>query len=255
MTTEATVRRGLKKYAPILLKAREDNLNEADTVQRLIKVFEEVLGYDMLEEISRESQVRDRYVDLALKVEGKIRLLVEAKAAAISLRERHIDQAERYAAEGNHPWVILTNGVEWSLYHLTFEEGVEYVRAWHFDLTATSVEEASESLALIHRTSVKDGTLDDYWQRRSALNPDNLGGALFHEDSIHAIRRVLRRKEGILVDEEDLAKALHSMLTPEARDQIGPAKIIRPRKPRATEETKTLPVAAPEPSTPSSPKQ
>jgi hypothetical protein len=69
-----------------VLKAQEDNLNEADTVQRLIKVFEDVLGYDALSEISREAAIKDKFVDVALKIEGTIRVLVEAKSAGTTLR-------------------------------------------------------------------------------------------------------------------------------------------------------------------------
>jgi hypothetical protein len=120
------ISRPLKKFLPHLLQAQCDNLNEADTVQRLIKVFEEVLGYDSLTEISRETQ--NKYVDVALKVDGVTRLLVEAKAAGVTLRDRHIEQAQSYASRNNCQWVLLTNGVVWQLYHLTIEEGIEYER-------------------------------------------------------------------------------------------------------------------------------
>lgn len=45
------IRRSLKKFVPHLLAARDENLNEADTVQRLVKFFEDVLGYDAMSEI------------------------------------------------------------------------------------------------------------------------------------------------------------------------------------------------------------
>lgn len=82
------IRKPLKKYLPHLLKAREDNLNEADTVQRLIKVFEEVFGYDPMGEISREAAIKDRFVDVAIKIDNAVRFLVEAKSAATVLRDR-----------------------------------------------------------------------------------------------------------------------------------------------------------------------
>jgi hypothetical protein len=46
------------------------------------------------------------------------------------------------------------------------------------------------------------------------------------------MRREVRQKEGLAVDEEDLAKALHDMLSVEAREVIGPMKIRRQRSPR-----------------------
>ncbi len=115
----------LKRFAQAFREARERQANESDTVMYLVKFFEDVLGYDSLRgEISKEFQVKDRYCDIALKIDGEVRLLVEAKAASQqSLAERHIEQAENYAARGGIRWVLLTNGIGWRLYHLTFAEG------------------------------------------------------------------------------------------------------------------------------------
>ena len=221
------IRRDLKKYLPHLLKAAEDNLNEADTVQRLTKVFEDVLGYDAMTDISREASVKDKFVDVALKIEDAVRILVEVKSAATTLRDRHIEQAQNYAANGNIRWVLLTNGVAWNLYHLTFEEGIESTLAFSVGLTAELDDKAVELLSLLHRQSVKKGDLDEYWEQRIALSPASIGRALFTEEALKFVRREIRRREGILIDEEDLAQAIHEMLSTEARERIGPLKIRR----------------------------
>jgi len=231
------IKRSLRKFVPHLVKAREDNLNEADTLQRIIKVFEEVLGYDPMGEITRESQVRDKYVDIALKIDGAIRLLVEAKSAGTELRDRHIEQAQHYAAEANVPWVILTNGLVWNLYHLSFEEGIEYVKAFSVDLAADSVEKAEEYLGKLHRQSVVKGELEEYWQHRAALSPESIGRAIFTEGTLKLIRREVRRREGILIDEEDLARAIHEMFSTETRELLGPPKIRRKAKARVRSKT------------------
>ena len=44
------------------------------------------------------------------------------------------------------------------------------------------------------------------------------------------IRRDIRKREGPFVDEEDLAAARHEMMSPEARQQMGPMRIRRRRK-------------------------
>ena len=54
------ITRQLKKYIPHLLKAQDDNLNEADTVQHIVKVFEDVFGYDALSEITREMEIKSK---------------------------------------------------------------------------------------------------------------------------------------------------------------------------------------------------
>jgi predicted type IV restriction endonuclease len=225
------VRKPLKKFIPHLIAARDQNLNEADIVVRLIKVLEDVLGYDGLSEITREMNLKDKYVDLAVRIDGTVKFLIEAKSAGTELRDRHIEQAERYAAENNIRWVLLTNGIVWNLYHLTFEEGIEYARAFSIDIT-TDLDQCAECLGLLHRTSVRKNGLDDFWAHRVALGPSSIGKALFHENTLRLMRREIRRKEGLAVDEEDLARALHEMLSVDAREIIGPLKIRRTRAAR-----------------------
>jgi predicted type IV restriction endonuclease len=229
----ADIRKPLKKYLPHLLKAQEEGLNEADTVQRLIKVFEEVLGYDPMSDITREAAVKDRFVDVALKIDGAIKLLVEVKSGGTVLRHKHIEQAQNYAANGNIRWVVLTNGVGWHLYHLTFEEGIESTLAFAVDLVEGVTDKAAELLGLIHRQSVRKGELEEYWAHRVALSPASIARALFTEEALKFIRREIRRREGLLIDEEDLASAIHEMFSTEARERVGPLKIRRKQKARS----------------------
>lgn len=243
------IRKPLKKLLPVMLKAQEENLNEADTVQRLVMFFEQVLGYDPLTEITHEKQIKDKYVDIAIKIDANIKLLVEAKAAATDLRDRHIEQAKSYAAEGNIRWVVLTNGVIWSLYHLTFDEGLEYERVFQVDLKAEDIDEQAKLLALLHRRSIKSGEHEEFWNMRSALGPSSLARALYTDTVLRVIRRDIRKRDGVLVDEEDLAAAFHSMFTAEVREKIGPVRIRRkrasPKEGRPSEAT----AAQPAPST------
>ena len=238
------IRKPLKKYLPHLMKAQEENLNEADTVQRLIKVFEDVFEYDPMGDISREAAIKDRFVDVALKIDGTIRLLVEAKSAGTVLREKHTEQAQNYAANSNIRWVLLTNGVAWNLYHLTFEEGIEATLAFSVDLTEGVTDKGSDLLALLHKQAIRKGELDSFWEHRVALSPASIGRALFTEEAFKFIRRDIRRREGILIDEEDLANAIHEMLSTEARERIGPMKIKR--KPKARVPKPAVPAATPD---------
>ena len=219
--------RQLKKYVPHLLKAQEDNLNEADTLQIIVKVFEDVLGYDALSEISREMEIKSKYVDLTIKIDAKTKFLVEGKSAATKLRDRHIEQGERYAAEGNIQWVLLTNGVEWNLYHLTFDEGIDYERVFSATIAedADALGKAADLLALLHRQAIKTGEHEEFWKKRAALSAVCIGKAIFNEDVLLFIRREIRRHEGTLIAVEDLADAIYSLFSPETQVQIGPVKI------------------------------
>ncbi len=227
------IRKPLKKFLPYLLKAQEENLNEADTRQRIGKVFEDVLGYNIIEDLSREQQINEKYVDFAVKVDGVTRFLIEAKAAGIALRDRHIEQAQRYASEGNIRWVLLTNGVVWNLYHLTFEEGIDYELVFSVDLSKDPIEKSAEHLTMLHKQSIRKGEHEDFWQRRIALNPESIAKVLFTEEMLRTIRRQIRKQQGMQIDEEDLAHAMHEMFSMEARERIGPLRIRRRRKAKA----------------------
>jgi hypothetical protein len=225
------IRKSLKRFAPHFLQARDAGLNEADTILRLCKFFEEILGYDGLQDISRESQLKHKYVDICLKIDGRIRLLVEAKAANQQLRDRHIEQAQTYAAQNNYRWVILTNGVDWHLYHLTFDEGIEYERAFVVSLgDEEHFEEAAQRLALLHKQSINKGELETFWEKTAALDSSSIGKVLFNEDVLMRIRREIRREKGLLIDPEDLAKSIHEMLSTEAREKLGPMRIRKRRR-------------------------
>lgn len=223
------IKKPLKKIIPHLLQAQTDNLNEADTVQRLVKVLEDVFGYSAMGEITREKQVKDKYVDLAIKIDGTIRFFIEVKSAGTILRDRHIDQAESYAAKDNIRWVLLTNGVVWNLYHLTFEDGIESSRGFSVDLSKDDLDTACQYLCLLHRQSVKKDALSDFWAHQMALNPASLSKSIFSESVLRLIRRDIRHREEISVDEEDLAVAIHELFSVEARERMGPLKIRRKR--------------------------
>lgn len=239
----STFRKPLKQFRRHFLEAREAGLNEADTVLRLCRFFEEVLGYDGLQDISREAEMKHKYVDICLKIDGRVRLLVEVKAASQQLRDRHIDQAQTYASQNNYRWVVLTNGVDWHLYHLTFDEGIEYERVFDVSLASDDLlEEAADKIGLIHKRAVSKGQLDGYWEKTAALGPSSIGGALFRENVLMLIRREIRRATGMLIDREDLAKALHEMFSTEAHEQIGPVRIRRRRKPTRRKTSPTEPV-------------
>jgi len=237
------IRKALKKFAPHFLEARESALNEADTVLRLCRFFEDVLGYDGLADISREAQLKNKFVDVCLKIDDRVRLLVEAKAAGQKLRDRHIEQAQAYASQNNYRWVVLTNGVEWHLYHLTFEEGIEYERAFVVSLEKdAALEEAAEKLALLHKQSVKKGELEGFWEKATALGPESIAKAVFNDPVLMLIRREIRRDTGLLIDREDLAKSLREMLSSEARELIGPMR-IRKRRRASRKSAATAPIS------------
>ena len=199
---------------------------------RVVTLLSDVLGYDSLAEITSEQRIRERFVDFAVTIDGVTRFLIEVKAAGLTIRDRHIEQAEHYAAQGNIPWVLLTNATTWNLYHLTFDEGIDYERVFSVDLESGSLDEAVSSLRIPHRKLIVKGAHETFWKGKLALSPKSVGRALLTESVLRLIRREMRHQKGFLIDIEDLAKALHELFTPEAREQVGPAKIRKGTRPK-----------------------
>jgi hypothetical protein len=229
----------LRRFATAFREARERGANESDTAMFLVKFFEEVLGYDSLKgEISKELAIKDRYCDIALKVDGAVKLLVEAKAASLKgLTDKHIEQAENYASRAGLPWVILTNGVEWRLYHLTFTEGEGIAHDVAFEANlVTEVESGPDGLwsklSVLTRTAVKRNDLDEFWSHKKVLSAASIIRVLFHEDVLSVIRRELNRDAPARLDVEDVFKAVRDVLSKEALAEAGDLGIRKKRKRR-----------------------
>ena len=229
----------LTRFATAFRDARDRGANESDTVMYLVKFFEDVLGYDSLKgEISKELSIKDRYCDIALKIDGTVRLLVEAKAAGLrSLADKHIEQAENYAARAGVCWVLLASGVEWRLYHLTFNEGEGIAHDIAFELNLLDElekdpEAAWAKLEMLSRAAIKKNALEDFWQQRKALSPASVVRVLFEEEVLKLVRRYLRKDSEAMLDVQDVFKAVRDVISKEALAEAGDLGIKKKRKRR-----------------------
>lgn len=227
----------LRRFAAAFREARDRGANESDTIMYLVKFFEEVLEYDSLKgEISKELAIKDRYCDIALKIDGTVRILVEGKAAGIKgLVDKHIEQAENYASKAGIRWVALTNGIEWKLYHLSWaeNEGITHDLAWQANLLdemEANVESLWEKLCLLSRSSVAKGLLDEYWEHKKALSPGSIVRALFCEEVLTRIRQVLNRNAPARLEIEDVFNAVRDALSKEALLEAGDISMTKKKK-------------------------
>lgn len=235
----------LKRYIPIFKQAKDQAINEAETSLRIGKFLEDVLGYDVFSEITKEHTVKERYVDYAIKVGGKVAFFIEIKQAGLDLREKHIEQAANYAANAGVSWVALTNGSAWHLYHLTFDDGIQSDLIFAADIFNADVKETASKISLLHKKSILKGEHEDYYARVKVLSPRSIIEAIFHENSLKLIRLNLKKKSGVSVDEDGLVSGIKGMLSEEAWKLIGDVKIKRTRKsirPLATAPDKTPPI-------------
>jgi hypothetical protein len=230
-------KKALQQFTQIFLEGKERGANEADTSMYLTKFFTDVLGYDLFSEITKEFQVRDRYCDIAVKIKGVVPFLVEAKAMPVSLSDKHVEQAENYASRAGIQWVVLTNGISWRLYHLTFDSnGIEHDLAFEVHLTPDcDLEQAWNYLMLLSRDSVVKGELETFWQEKKSLAPTSLLRALFTEEVLNRLRRELRRSSDVKLQLEDVVNALRRLLNPEVMTEDIKVRKAKKKRKKAVE--------------------
>jgi hypothetical protein len=229
----------LTKYAQVFKDARERGVNESDTVMYLVKMFGDVLGYDALVgEISKEVAIKDRYCDFCVKLEGAIEYIIEVKSAAHkALKEKDIEQAENYASRGGISWVLLTNGIEWRLYHLVFAEGegITHDLVFSFDLLEeieANVDKVWSMLSLISKEGILNGDHDTYLSQKKVLSPASLIKVLVSEPVLTVIRRELNRVCEFRLDIEDVFSAIKDVLSKDSLMEAGDLCYKKKRKRR-----------------------
>ncbi|MCE5278889.1 MAG: type I restriction enzyme HsdR N-terminal domain-containing protein [Planctomycetaceae bacterium] len=228
----------LKRYAQVFKDAADRGANESDTVMYLVKFFEDVLNYDSLAgEISKEVSIKDRYCDFGIKLNGSMAFLVEAKAAGIqTLREKNIEQAENYASRCGIRWVLLTNGIQWQLYHLTFNEGEGIVHDLAFEVNLPDVDLRPDvvwaSLEMLTKDSVSVDVLSNFWNQKKALAPASLVRVLFSEPVLSIIRRELNRNAEARLEMTDVFAGVKEVLSRDALLSAGDIALTKKRKKR-----------------------
>ncbi|MDB6065565.1 MAG: hypothetical protein JWR26_1773 [Pedosphaera sp.] len=245
----------LKKFADVFQAARERKADESNTVMYLVKFFEEVLGYDPLAgEITKEIPIKDRNCDFAIFLDGKPKpeFLVEAKAAHVkNLNEKHIEQAENYAQRAAVNWVLLTNGVEWHLWHLAFDNNgctPDLVFSLNFvEKLATDPDLVWATLSVLIKSNVQENSLADYYEQQKLLSPKTIVATLVSEEVLLKIRQELNRKAKTRLDIKDVFHAVLHVLDEDAKDAAGgllaPMKKKKHRHQRTTKDS-----VSPEPS-------
>lgn len=195
----ARITAGLKRYQPILMKARDQDINESDTVTILVDILSDIFGYNKYTEITSEYAIKHTFCDLAIKLDNSPRMLIEVKAAGMELKNQHIKQAADYGSNSGIDWVILTNGVYWKVYKIIFAKPIDTELVYEFDLTTVSVKKAADIEQIYYLTreamtkSTKSSSLEDYHNQKKILNKFMIAQAIISEPVLNSIRKVLKQ--------------------------------------------------------------
>lgn len=243
----------LKKFQPILADAKKRDVNESDTVTLVVDLLSYLFGYDKYAEITSEHAIKGTYVDLAIKMDDQVQILIEVKSIGTTLDERHTKQAVDYAANQGVDWVVLTNGNEWHIYKVIFGKPLTQEVVSTFDILALNTKKASdlEQLWPLCKRGLLRSVLEEYHQQRQATSKYLLAAVVLSDPVVQRIRTEVRRVSNILISPEELVDALtHNVLKREVTDGDAAKEATkRVRKgQKRTVKKRTLKPKAPEPS-------
>jgi predicted type IV restriction endonuclease len=155
----------------------------------------EVFGYDKYSEITAEYSIRGTYCDLATKIDGILQALIEVKAVGLELKDAHVKQAVDYAANQGVDWVVLTNGISWRVYKVTFTKPIDQELVVDIDFCALDPKNQAdlEALYLWCKEGWIKSVLGEYHTQKQALSRFFLGAMVLSQPVLDVIRRELRR--------------------------------------------------------------
>lgn len=202
---------GIKRFQPVLSSAKSRDVNESDTVIIVTDMLGEVFGYDKYSEITSEHSIKNKFCDLAVRLDGSVQLLIEVKAIGLDLKDGFVTQAVDYAANQGVEWVLLTNGDVWRAYKVTFGKPIEHELV--FELTLTKLDPRAEADQQLLYTLSKEGwqkrALGEYHEQRQALSRFFLGAILLSETVVDVVRRELRRvSPDVKIESEQIREVL-----------------------------------------------
>ncbi len=186
---------GLKRFQPIIAAAKARDVNESDTATIVKDVLAEVFGYDRYAEITSEFAIRGTFVDLAIKLDGAVQMLIEVKAIGLELKDSHTKQAVDYAANQGVEWVALTNGDNWHVYRITFGQPIGQELVFEFDFSNLNHKNANdvERLFLLTKEGWGKSVLGEYHAQMQVLNRYFIVATILTDPVLDVIRRELRR--------------------------------------------------------------
>ena len=185
----------IKKYQTVANTHRIQDVPEATTVTLVKDVLADVFGFDKYAELTSELQIRGTYCDLAVKIENKVRYLIEVKSAASNLNESHVRQTIDYGAKSGIPWVVLTNSLEWKLYKIKFGQpySFEEIASLNFLNTSAKNEDDVQKLFLFCREGITNDAMEQFHQHTQMLNKFVIAKLAASEPSLQLLRRELKR--------------------------------------------------------------
>jgi predicted type IV restriction endonuclease len=201
----------LSKIQKVVEQAKNRDINEADTVVIVADVLTNLFGYDKYTEITREYAIKSTYCDLAVKMEGTLKFLIEVKAIGTTLAEKHYQQALDYGANNGTEWIILTNGLIWKVYKVRFEKPIKTDIVCEFGLLDIRLKNQSDldKLFILCKEGLKKNAIVEFTQHRMVVNKYYIGAIIQSDSILDTIKREIKKINSLIkVDDEEITELI-----------------------------------------------
>ncbi|MBN1795627.1 MAG: type I restriction enzyme HsdR N-terminal domain-containing protein [Sedimentisphaerales bacterium] len=207
--------------------------NEAETRRRVERIFESVMGYNALENLSRERAIKGsgetEHVDFAVQLESGVDaepvIMVELKRVGVDLALKHLRQVTTYAIDAGCEWVLLTNGRDWRIYHVEFGQPPQTKLVEQWNLLNDDISNLAAKFELISYKQVKRGGLEKLWEKTTVLSAKNLLNTLVSGEVLRMVRRILRKNSGIVIEAADIVNGIKKLLNENAANELSQIRI------------------------------
>lgn len=211
------VKAGIRKFSKPLGDLLSRDANEGDTRLLVTDFLCEALGYDKYADLTTEYLVKGEFADYGVRIDKQLVAFIEVKRVATKLGIKHLRQVEMYAVNEGVEWVVLTNGEEWQVYHIT--GGLPVIIDLAMDvhiLGEESPQHKANQLYYLSREAFKRRQIDELWQMKRAMLPKSLGKVILSPAVQTAIQKELKRQTSHNADLQAINQALvKSVLRPE----------------------------------------
>lgn len=204
----------IKQYRSKYVQKKHFELDESATRIMINSFLTTVLEYIELEDIKTEYLIKGTYADYVIQLEQKRHVVIEVKAINIDLSDKHIRQSINYAANEGIDWVLLTNGKTFNLYRVIFQKPISHKEIFSIDLTDTNqLKKAPEYFQYLTKKCLEDGSLEKYWDKFQAVEPQNLCRYLYSIDVVKFLRKSIKIDKGLNFSEEEIFDSIHQIIT------------------------------------------
>ncbi len=207
------------------LKAMQEQESSSEEQVRVwcIDVLRAALGHDDAD-IDTEMSALGQRIDIAIKHDGKVLIVIECKNIRNKLPNSTRDQAVAYATSKSADWAVVTNGVIWKLFRIIPIKGHDPKVVQVFDVALFDEDGLSDfdvqCLYLLTQRALLSGEADKEFHLQESLSDRRMLGAINEEKSVRLLAKLLslsyRKAFGVTVklDAEDVKERLGQLFRP-----------------------------------------